>query len=271
MAARSAAAADLIEQASLEFLGAWRRLVSSTNWEKGRIILDWRRGLMESGATAAGCSDDAWSRRVGGVSGQHVGRLRRVYERFGAVRESYPDLHWSHFQAALDWHDAEMWLEGAVQSEWSVSQMRAQRWEALGAPEGERPRDSDIITSEPDEDFIPFEDGPTSAGREKRSPRESDDEPRGDAKRSGTLELPPQSTTFDPDAVYLHDPDLGEPIRPFAELAELPDDLQEAFEAFKLSILRHKLSHWKEVARDDVLASLDALRALALAPSDDGR
>ena len=78
-------------------------------------------------------SDEAWSREVGGVSPQHVGRLRRTYERFGAVHKQYPGLYWSHFQAALDWPDAEMYLEGAVQNDWSVSQMRNQRWEVSAA------------------------------------------------------------------------------------------------------------------------------------------
>src|SRR5690606_12131349 len=78
-----------------------------------------------------------WSRRVGNVTPQHVGRLRRAFERFGAVRQEYRGLFWSHFQAALDWDDAEMWLEGAVQNQWSISEMRHQRWEALGGAAGE--------------------------------------------------------------------------------------------------------------------------------------
>ena len=69
---------------------------------------------------------------MGNVTPQHVGRLRRASERFGATRDGYPGLYWSHFQAALDWDDAEMWLEGAVQSDWSISAMRHRRWEAQG-------------------------------------------------------------------------------------------------------------------------------------------
>ena len=47
----------------------------------------------------------------------------------------------------------------------------------------------------------------------------------------------------------------------------LPPDLAEAFENFKLTILRHKVAGWTEVSRDDVLAVLDALRHFACAPS----
>ena len=146
-------AAENWEAASVPFVGRWNQLISTTNWEKGRIIFQWRIALRDSGSPATEYSDDSWSRRVGGVTGQHVGRLRRTYERFGATCSDYAGLHWSHFHAAIDWDDAEMWLEGAVQSRWSVSQMRKQRWETTGGLETETPRDEDIVTSEMDEDF----------------------------------------------------------------------------------------------------------------------
>ena len=44
-------------------------------------------------------------------------------------------------------------------------------------------------------------------------------------------------------------------------------DLAEAFEAFKLAVLRHKADHWRQISCEDLLASLDALKELALAPS----
>src|SRR5580704_6637112 len=88
----SPAAADSpsIEQASREYLGRWNRLISSTNWEKGRIISQWREVLIEAGASAAGYTDEAWSRRASNVTPQHAGRLRRVYGRFVTARDSYP-------------------------------------------------------------------------------------------------------------------------------------------------------------------------------------
>ena len=122
-----------IETASSEYLGRWNRLVSTTNWEKGRIVAEWREALIEAAAPPAAYTDEAWSRRVGSVTPQHTGRLRRVYQRFAAVREAYNGLYWSHFQAALDWDDAEMWLEGAVQNRWSISQMQGERSRTLGA------------------------------------------------------------------------------------------------------------------------------------------
>ena len=39
-----------VEQTSTEYLGRWNRLVSTTNWEKGRIIYEWRQALFSAGA-----------------------------------------------------------------------------------------------------------------------------------------------------------------------------------------------------------------------------
>ena len=57
-------------------------------------------------------------------------------------------------------------------------------------------------------------------------------------------------------------------VRPFEALPPLPPDLNEAFELFRLAILNHKVSGWREIARDDVLAVLESLRQLALAPAE---
>jgi hypothetical protein len=255
----AAPTAEKLELASESFVGRWNTLVSTTNWEKGRIIQQWREALIDAGAPAADYSDEAWSLLVGGVTGQHVGRLRRVYQRFSATRESYAGLYWSHFQAALDWDDAEMWLEGAVQSQWSVSQMRNQRWETLGALPADEPRAEDVVASELDEDFEPARETPPEAARASRE--EADDSDADEAHDRSEREVsddaddepaPTERVAF---------------VRPFENLADLPDDLADAFESFKLAILRHKTAGWVEIARDDVLASLDALKALAVAPS----
>ena len=47
---QSSEAMAMIEEASAEYLGKWNRLVSTTNWEKGRIICQWREALEEAGA-----------------------------------------------------------------------------------------------------------------------------------------------------------------------------------------------------------------------------
>jgi hypothetical protein len=240
-----------VEETSTEYVGRWNRLVSTTNWEKGRIIAAWRKALEKAAAPIGSCSDQAWSSRVGSVSPQHAGRLRRVYERFGRVRKQYSGLYWSHFQVALDWHDAEMWLEGAVQNGWSVAQMRRQRWEAMGAPPELKPRDEDIIQAEFDEDVEPAADSAAAATLTESigvvQPAEGP--PSGDSADSVAAEA------------------AAAPPAPFANLAALPADLSEALEALKLAILRHKLSGWQEVSCRDVLTALEGLKQVVLAPA----
>ena len=254
-----------LDSTSQPYVGRWNTLVSTTNWEKGRVIHEWRSAMIAADVAVREYSDEAWTRRVGAVTGQHVGRLRRVYERFGLVCQEYPNLYWSHFHAALDWDDAEMWLEGAVQSGWSVSQMRRQRWQAMGAIEADKPQDKDNVVAETDEDVSalgsdrisgrlaevqgpPIPEGP-DFGDESESAAGS----RGDGGASIDSEDPTGETV--------------PTVRPFENLAKLPDDVTEAFEGFKLVVLRHKSQGWEDVSREDMLAVLDALKELALAPS----
>jgi len=257
-----------LEVASRPFVGQWNQLVSTTNWEKGRIIHRWREALIATGAAASEYSDEAWARRVGGVTGQHVGRLRRVFDRFGEVCDQYAGLYWSHFHAALDWDDAEMWLEGAVQSRWSVSQMRRQRWEAMGALPAERPKDDEIVVSDTDEDVDLTVERDDAVARRTR---DAEDGPLREGPDFG--EEPPATGKKHDEGASIYSDDSPDKtiqfVRPFENLAELPEDLAEAFESFKLAILRHKAEDWNQIARDDVLAALDALKELALAPSLD--
>jgi len=260
-----------LDSASQPFVGRWNQLISTTNWEKGQIILQWREALVAADAPAVEYSDEAWSQRVGGVTGQHVGRLRRVYERFDAVADNYEGLYWSHFQAALDWNDAEMWLEGAVQNEWSVSQMRRTRWETLGAIEADKPRDEDIVLAEVDEDFQPASDEVSKRDSVATGYADVQSSPRPEGPDFGDEDEPKSGKTAqDGAAIYADDTrETIEFVRPFENLAELPGDLADAFESFKLAILRHKTEGWEQISRDDVLASLDSLKELAMAPSAD--
>jgi hypothetical protein len=258
---------ELVELA-LPYVGQWNDLVSTTNWEKGRIISDWRAALIKSGADSQQYSDEAWARRVGGVTAPHVGRLRRVYDRFASTFDTYDDLYWSHFLAALDWDDAPMWLEGAAREGWSVAGMREKRWQTLGAVESQRPTASEIIEVETDEDVVmPAQGG----GRTKEYGDEPDvaSGPRhegadfGDEEElmplSGGGEAPaePASTTEGADKIS---------IQPFAGLPELPDDLSDAIETLKLAVLRHKTSGWKETDVAAIEQYLNAISVLIRSP-----
>ena len=252
-----------MKTASEPFLGKWRNLVSTTNWDKGRIIAQWREALIESDAPATEYSDETWAQLVGGVTGQHSGRLRRVYERFNETYANFKGLYWSHFQAALDWDDAEMWLEGATQNKWSVAIMRRNRWQTMGAVADEEPKDSDIVASETDEDFV--------------EPKSEDLEMSEDYAQGVAPEGPDFGDEDDED-VRSHSRETGEDdtqtedvdlVRPFEKIKELPEDLREAMEALKVVIIRHKVDEWNEVSDEVVLACLDGLKTLVNAPSAD--
>ncbi len=260
--ARLDSALEAVEQTSARYLGRWNHLVSTTNWEKGRIISEWRASLVAALFPATEYSDEAWSRRVGSVSSQHVGRLRRTFERFGEVSPQYAGLYWSHFYAALDWHDAEMWLEGAVQSRWSVAEMRQTRWEATGAPAESAPQPGEVLDAEPDEDLPASEPPPAEA----IAPTE--------AFVDGLDESQPSEACGD-DATAPFDADDEAPpaeapslVRPFAQLPPMPADVADAFEAFKLAIVNHRHAGWASIGQSQMLAVLDALKQFALAPAE---
>ncbi len=249
-----------IETASSEYLGRWNRLVSTTNWEKGRIVAEWRDALIVAGAPVAAYTDDAWSQRVGSVTPQHTGRLRRVYQRFASMQDVYPGLHWSHYQAALDWDDAEMWLEGAVQNRWSISQMQGKRSRTLGTLVEES---VEATAVEVDEDSAaPADLPPTVGGGSMIEAREGAD---ADSYEADPSEMTDESVPFETADSYAGD---EPPIRPFENLPALPADLRDAFDGFKLAIIHHRISNWQEVSIEDVLATLEALRQLVLVPAE---
>jgi len=262
------------------FVGQWNRLVSTTNWEKGRIICEWREALIADGAAVTEYSDEAWSQLVGRVTSQHVGRLRRVFQRFGDAFDQYQGLFWSHFQAAIDWEDAEMWLEGAIHNGWSVSQMRGQRWETVGKPGEAMPTDEEEAAG--DDEDAPWlgEDESEMASREeaitgesaevksvegtaKKTKEESDEEEEGEEAESGSSES--SSSSYDDESPKSQ---KKERTRLSVEVGDLPDDIADAFEQFKLAIITQRRLEWAETTPESVIECLDALRELTLAPLD---
>ena len=246
--------AELAELAQ-PFVGRWNQLISTTNWEKGRIISDWRAALIESGVDASQYSDEAWARRVGGVTAPHVGRLRRVHDRFASTYETYDGLYWSHFLAGLDWDDAPMWLEGASKEGWSVAGMREQRWQANGAVESNRPLPGEVVVVDTDEDVVmpalgggrtkEYGDEPdAAAGPVYEGPDFGDEEEL--SALSGNAPAAPQGTSDGESEAG------AAPVQPFAGLPELPDDLSDAIESLKLAVLRHKTSGWEDTDADTI-------------------
>lgn len=248
------------------FVGRWNRLISQTNWEKGCIIVQWRNALIDSAASPQQYSDEAWSRAVEGVTPQHVGRLRRVYDRFQKSYESYQGLYWTHFLAALDWTDAELWLEGAVQSKWSVSQMRRMRWEVLGSDPAAAPQENEVTAVESDEGYNPLveaEQDNIETDRELQDRigttgplNEGPDFGEGESEGNEAEEY--QDTSDDDDRVT-----QVETISPFAKLPQLPVDIADALEQFKLAIVRHRASQWQDITPNEIVEVLDALKTFA--------
>ena len=250
------------------FVNQWSVLISRTNWEKGAIICAWRQELQNQAAPPSAYSDEAWSRRVGGVTSQHVGRLRRVYQRFGSSYGTYANLYWTHFLAALDWDDAEMWLEGASQSEWSISEMRSTRWQANGGQPGAEPELTDVASSSIDEDFEPSSE-PLNRQREEEETRNSKDiseGPRYDGPDFGDESDSSGAIATADDALddEVVDAPAEPTVSPFASLPTLPVDVADALEQFKLAIIRHRTRNWEEFSRDDLLRTIEALRQFAL-------
>jgi hypothetical protein len=258
------------------YVGQWNRLVSTTNWEKGRIICQWRDALVAGGAAVNEYSDEAWSQLVGGVTSQHVGRLRRVFQRFGEFSDQFEGLYWSHFQAAIDWEDAEMWLEGAIHSGWSVSQMRGKRWETVGKPGETMPADASAAEAAMDEDapWLGEEDGLPEAGdgvvgesaelKAIEGPAKRGKEEQGDDDGDAS-----ESSSSSSDHYEAPRTSPKSRSRLGVEVDELPEDIADAFEQFKLAIIAQRRLGWGETTPEAVLECLDALRELTLAPSDD--
>lgn len=260
-----------LQESTAPFVGRWNRLISSTNWEKGRIIFDWRNALIEQNAPSTSYSDEAWVKCVGGVTSPHVGRLRRVFDRFGKDHESYPGLYWSHFLAALEWDDAPLWLEGAVRSGWSISQMRDQRWEAMGGKADEKPKAQDIVASDDDEDVVLPAQGGGNDGRYEDAPDGVSAGPVAEGPdfgdESGGSDFTGDKNDDDDDIDNLEGSSVPSLVQPFAGLPDLPPDMTEALELFKLAIIRHKAGGWNEISPEAVVKALDGLKLLVTARS----
>jgi hypothetical protein len=256
------------EQESLPYIGKWNELISTSNWKKGEIISAWRKSLQEKSARSTEYSDEAWSQLVGGVTPQHTGRLRRTFERFGSAASEFEGLFWSHFYAALDWEDAEMWLEGAVQNKWSVSRMRKQRWEVLGSLPDQQPRESDVLATEMVEENHSLEltekkrqndrnevTGPVYEGPDFGD-QDFSESGNSAANLSGTD--PRQDFRRDTGVVEQQN---HEPL--FESFENLPDDVLEGVNAFKLLIIRHRTEQWQEISQQDMINLLEALKKMA--------
>ena len=97
-----------------------REAVSQSNWVVGECAVEWTHGY------ACGRTDSDFGLLLG-LSGDQVRQRRRVFEQFGRGSDTYPNLKWSFFYAALNWDDAAECLSWASEHEATVAEMKAWR------------------------------------------------------------------------------------------------------------------------------------------------
>lgn len=161
--------------------------------------------------------------------------------------------------------------------------MRRQHWEANGGDPASEPTSQTLASNDVDEDFAEAATAPEAANQFGTAPAQGggstkkyDDEPSNiasgpsiegpDFGDEDSLTSLPTTMVVDPNA----EPDgasSGPLVQPFAGLAELPNDLAEAVELFKLAIVRHKATGWKDVEVDTIRAYLSAFMVLVDARS----
>ncbi|GHT45254.1 hypothetical protein FACS189454_04430 [Planctomycetales bacterium] len=270
-------AAENTDALSAPHIGRWNKLVSQTNWEKGLLILSWRNDLIHAGLENVSYSDETWSNLVGHVSPQHTGRLRRVAERFGGKKDSYTGLFWSHFNAALEWEDAELWLEGAIQNDWSVAQMKVQRADVVGASETLKPDESDIYVGEMDESEL------SGHGSDSRLPQSIGERPAMihpagategfDAANLGADKMSNPATDHKPKREKRSaEPDrnnnnVNHAVSTADALTKIqclraPADIADTFESLKLAVLKYKSAGWKEISQAELANCFDTFKML---------
>jgi len=154
------AAAVHAEDTESALIARAQSALSHCNWEVGECAAQWTKRF------ARGRTDADFAALVG-LSPDQVYQRRRVWETFGDVVESYPQLKWSHFYAALNWDDAAECLQWAQDVQAGVAEMRAWRRAQHGEDLSESPQDESMgfgpveltVTSE----SAPFEPGPVRA------------------------------------------------------------------------------------------------------------
>ena len=242
-----------------QYCQQWDKLVSTTNWTKGKIICQWREKLQATGFSAHHYSDEAWSRRVGNVTPQHTGRLRKVFVRFGTVQEEYPKLYWSHFLSALDWETPEIWLEGAQRNRWSVSEMRNMQSTTMRQVETTEMQEDDILLANLTDHVVqPIAGANRPSGLPESGPASSATDAFKDTESESGLESHPANQTAVSPLVAAKEDSMA--------IDDLPRDFRRVFSRLETMIRKHQASGWESVKPKTLLLQLEKLKALINSP-----
>ncbi len=139
------------EQSEAAMIQEAKQVISTSSWKLGEIACRW------TAAYARGRTDADLGAALG-MTGDQVYQRRRVWERFSGISDTYRNLSWSHFYAALTWDDAEACLDWACENYATVAEMKAWRTAAHSNTES-----SDTYRNQGTDDD-PFGEGASGAG-----------------------------------------------------------------------------------------------------------
>ena len=88
---------DAAEHQFESFVSEAEQILAPTQWEIGRIASECKE--------VTGKTDAELGERIG-LSRDQVQQRRSVWDRFGDDSDTYRNLKWSHFHAAMNWDDA---------------------------------------------------------------------------------------------------------------------------------------------------------------------
>lgn len=147
--------------------------------------------------------------------------------------------------------------------------MRRTRSEASIAAGKEPEKEEELISSEVDDGFVALAsdeegdedrfEGDGSTGPIAEGPDFGDEDTHSDDDPSRIQSADSEMASGDP---FTEDPSV-ERVNPFVSLGELPPDVSEAMEQFKLAIIRHRSASWIDIPQSKMLQAIEALRTFA--------
>lgn len=112
--------AEATEEQLIERAKSIASMDEGCKWEFGKVASEFHQRYSREHADQRLGDEVGWSQ-------QTVQFRRAAWERFSEIYSTWSRLSWAHFKTAVDWNDAEEWLEKANENKWSVSRMKEER------------------------------------------------------------------------------------------------------------------------------------------------